>query len=515
MAQAIAARRRGDDFQARMFWVHALDLLKPDSHVVRVAYETTCPKGFDDILIEYDKEGVLRDNVGSPIHHRYIQCKWHTKAGNFGYENLIDPGFIHAKKISFLQKAHCAQKKYAPDGQGCRFELHTNWRINQNDPLLKLILKNNNALDHTALFDSTGDRSKMGKVRKCWREHLGIDDSSLQLVVQTLSVVEIPDSLVDIRERLNDRLESLEFRSYPESESNFPYDDLLLKLLDQGDRHVDFDKSSFMDMAQREGLLVKKAKTINIPSIGVQSFKHQIDNLEDQCDYLLDLCGYFDGRYIKNGADWQVHIFPELKKFIIDRAQSNDRLRVTLDTHVSIAFAAGTLLNVKSGRQIEIKQRNYGSHNWLVDDASPDVNWPQFIFEDEYIEQEIKGQNGEIALAISLTHDVGADVRTYVKAVLPHIGCIIYCRLDGGTSQKSVHSGCHAQMLAEGIVKELRNCRLNISHIHLFIAGPNGFAFFLGQLQQGLGSITVYEYDYDGLRNRNYQSGLSFSNTVA
>ena len=44
--------------------------------------------------------------------------------------------------------------------------------------------------------------------------------------------------------------------------------------------------------------------------------------------------------------------------------------------------------------------------------------------------------------------------------------------------------------------------------VHLFIAGPNAFAFFLGQNQPAFGPVTLYEWDFDGLRDRNYSPSL-------
>ncbi len=128
MARANVARRHGDDFQARLFWLKAASLLDPNSPVVKVAYETG-PKSFDDIMVEYDPNAAPPDHEGKPIYRRYLQCKWHTTAGTFGYQDLIDPAFINAARYSLLQKAQHAQARYAPDGAGCRFELVTNWRI--------------------------------------------------------------------------------------------------------------------------------------------------------------------------------------------------------------------------------------------------------------------------------------------------------------------------------------------------------------------------------------------------
>jgi hypothetical protein len=40
MAEAVVARQQGDNFQARLFWLNAAQLLDPASAVRRVAYET-------------------------------------------------------------------------------------------------------------------------------------------------------------------------------------------------------------------------------------------------------------------------------------------------------------------------------------------------------------------------------------------------------------------------------------------------------------------------------------------
>jgi len=41
-------------------------------------------------------------------------------------------------------------------------------------------------------------------------------------------------------------------------------------------------------------------------------------------------------------------------------ASDQPRFRIALDAHVTLAFAAGSVLNIKSGRQIELEQRSTG-----------------------------------------------------------------------------------------------------------------------------------------------------------
>jgi hypothetical protein len=45
--------------------------------------------------------------------------------------------------------------------------------------------------------------------------------------------------------------------------------------------------------------------------------------------------------------------------------------------------------------------------------------------------------------------------------------------------------------------------------LHLLIAAPNAFTFFLGQRQPGLGKVTLYEYDFEGANDGGYKPSLS------
>ena len=505
MARANIARRQGDDFQARLFWLNAASLLDPDSPVIKVTYETG-PKSFDDITIEYDPDAAPQDHEGRPIHRRYVQCKWHTTAGTFGYTDLIAPTFINARCYSLLQRAHQAQTQYAPDGIGCQFKLVTNWQIKAGDPLQILVRKESDALDLHRLFDSTTDASSMGRVRKIWREHLKIEDPCLILVARTLAIAETLDSLADLRERLDEKFFAVGMRRVPASESGFFYDDLIVKLLAHG--RVEFDRESFAEMARSKGLLDDCARRDKVFTIGVRSFMHPIDNLEDRCTRMLNLVPYFDERYIRNEADWREHAYPNLRDFLRDAASTTDSLCLVLDTHVSLAFAAGAVVNVKSGKHIQIEQRADGRRLWSMDDAHPNPVWPKLTPENEIID----GGRDEIAIAIGLTHDVSGDVSAFVTQNLPHVGRIIHCRPESGPSQRSVQCGRHAWMLAEAAVQYLQAVRQQGTRgalVHIFIAGPNGFVFFLGQHQQAIGPAALYEWDFDRQRGGGYSISLT------
>lgn len=505
MARSNVARRQGDDFQARQFWLKAAALLDPNNPVVKVSYETG-PKGFDDITLDYDPKCSPRDHEGVPIYRRHIQCKWHTKAGVFGYEDLVDPAFINAARYSLLDKVYKAQSQHAPDGFGVRFEFMTNWRIKADDPLLLLVRKESDALDLDVLFDDTGDQSRMGRVRKLWREHLGrFDHARLRLALRTLAIAESPESLASLRERLDDKFAAVGMKRVPVDETSFFYDDLITKLLAQG--RIEFDRKSFREMAQCEGILEAPSSSPGVLIIGVRSFMHPIDALENRCDRMLNLVPYFDGRYIRGEANWQARVFPDLRTFLLDEARSSDHLQLILDAHASLAFAVGTILNLRSGKRLEIEQRTGGRRFWTMDDQPPSVEWPGFDFEDEVIDPLAP----DLALAIGLTHDISEAVRGFAKSRALGIERIIHCVPRGGPSQQSVRCGRHAWMLAESAVQRVRALRAASpvsGRLHVFVAGPNAFTFFLGQHQQALGSTALYEWDFEGSRGGGYRLGL-------
>ncbi len=497
MTQAMTALRQGNDFQARLFWLHAALLLDRKAAVTRVAYETG-PKAFDDVLIEYTPARGPQDHTGCHVVRDHLQCKWHVRPDEFGYADLVDPDFSNAKTVSFLQRARDAQLQFAPEGTGARFKLVTNWRLRRDDPLARLILMQWQALDLARLFDGTTDASAMGGVRKLWREHLGLDDDALALVARTLGVTLRLDSGDELRDRLNDRFAAVGLVRVPTSEAGFFYDDLIGKLHGQGRK--DFDRESFRAMCEQENLFDKDRER-NPVTVGVRSFMHPIDDLEARCDKTLNLVPQFDGRFIRDEQAWNDALFPELRGFFLGAARANDYLRIILDTHVSLAFAVGSILNVKSGKTVEIEQRTGGRRFWSATDLPADQNWPNLS-----VELETVAEGTERAVGVSFTHDVTNDVRKYVNGN-PAIGSILHVGLTSGPSRQSVQCGHHAQILADALLAELRSGGAK-PVTHIFIAAPNAFAFFLGQNQPAIGPTVIYEWDFEGTRDGTYRPGL-------
>ncbi|QYU65988.1 SAVED domain-containing protein [Leptolyngbya sp. 15MV] len=383
----------------------------------------------------------------------------------------------------------------------------TNWRLQHGDPLGDLVSKNSDAIDLARLYEGTTHRSRMGAVRKKWREHLGIDDDALARLVRTLVIAETPESLEALRARLDDRFLAVGMRRIPHDRAGHVYDGLPGQL--QGQGRVEFDRISFLEMCRREGLLEKAEPEAQMLTVGVRSFMHPIDDIEARCDRVLNLVPYFDGRYIRREADWAQLIHPTLQRFLVEAAREAEGVRLVLDAHASLAFAAGAVLNVKSGRCVEVEQRTDGRRFWHAADVPDDPAWNDWEFD---IETKADPIGGELALAVSLTHDVGEAVRAHLSSSAHRVRTLVHARPAGGPSQRAVACGRHAWKLAERLVSRTRPLSEpagSSRHAHLFFAGPNTLAFFLGQLHQALGPTTVYEWDFEGLGGGGYRPGIT------
>jgi hypothetical protein len=479
-----------------MFWLRAARLLFPDSPIVRVAFETG-PKSFDDIWVDYAAGHGQLDQFGRPLGREHIQCKWHVAPGSYGYAALIDPEFVNANTRSLLQRAYDAYE--TAGGAGVRFKLLTNWQIDRDDPLRTMVGMRSGALRHNRLFDDTTDRSKAGGVRKLWRGHLEIDDDALGAFAGALAFGQAHDALEELRDLLDPVLLGAGLRRIPANESVFPYDDLVFQWMAQG--RLEFDRATLLDACRRENLLAAPAPTAI--SFGVKSFEHPIDPLQMRCTEVLDLTPEFDERFIRDDRDWSSTLYPKLSAFLIDAARHHDRIRLALDAHVSLAFAAGSVLDLKSGRAVELEQRSMGRQIWTPSDQDPDSDWPAIEFE-----RVETGSGGKaLALAIGLTHDIGKDVARYADANLPEVGTVLVCRPTGRARPDSVKCGRHAFDIAQRIASEARTDEG--AAIHLFVAAPNALVFFLGQRRALLGRVTLYEFDFEGTRDRSYHPSLT------
>ena len=275
----------------------------------------------------------------------------------------------------------------------------------------------------------------------------------------------------------------------------------------KGIERNEFDK----ELEKRIFLVADKYSPKRI-SIGVKSFVRGTENMEEETESCLSLIDKFDGRNIKDGYDWNNDIYENLKEFLHANTSNKQAYQIFLDTHASLAFAAGRILDSKSGIHVCPIQKSAtnGIVLWDVKLSSKKnySNWDN--------SHEIFDENQyDSVLILNVTRNIYSDVVEFIKENHLSIGRIINCTPNEvGATNFSIEDGNHAATLANSIYNAIsqRTTAQRRSTLHIFASAPNAFMFFLGQNSMGFGKCVLYEYDFEQRNSCSYSPSIYFTN---
>ncbi|MBY5439054.1 SAVED domain-containing protein [Rhizobium leguminosarum] len=493
MADAVIANWDGHDYQARFFWIHASGLRNPETpHVVEVSYETDGPKGFDDVVVRYNPGRAGRRSFRVETAHH--QVKFHVnQAGRFGFRDLIEPEFIGATAVSILERLKEAVEKAPPNST---FTLVTTDRVRDDDPLSKLLKTADKSVDVDKLAVGKTERSEMGEVRALWRNHLKLDtDEELFAILDTFHIMEGYHSLQDMREHVDLRFQVVGLSSGGNS-LEFKFDGAARALkVTQRNR---LTREAFEELCIEQGWIKSTQPEVR-KNISIRSFTDgPTDYLDATPENTLSLLHMFDARHLQAGADWDTDVRPAVEGFLTGVRETDKNIRLVLDSHSSVAFLAGAMLGFKTNTHVELNQKGRGPTTvWRSDDgkAGPPASTSLIDI----------GDGSDVAVVVSFSRNALADVQEYVKANVATVGRILHVTPHGGTGQKSLAGGAHAADLADQIADAVKALRPAFgARRHIFISGPNAFAFFMGQHRDAMGPVTLYEFDFKGAVDGSY-----------
>lgn len=509
MAKALIAQGYGLNYQGSLFWLQAARLFIPQANVVRVDYEAVGMGGFDDVVVRYADaftDGGLRRVIADAY-----QVKFHIDHQRAAKtDDLMDPGFIGGTAFSLLQRLQFLYRELGADAQYYRFHLVTPWGVDPDDHLTRLIENSDGRLRLDLLFDGTTDQSQKGRIRKAWREHLELEsDAELRGLLETLRIrTNFPD-LESLRSQRDTELQNAGFLRAEAGMASQRYEELIRNLYAEGIH--EFDRDRLRDIAEKEGLWVgRPAVEEEALRLGIRSFVKGAEHLGDRTDRMLCLLDRFQGRALREGEDWVGSVKPALASFLAEAVSENRPIQLHLDTHSSLAFAAGYCLDPKATSKLTLVQKipNRGSKIWEVQDGAP-------ADEDEWEWEIIETGTGgpDVALSLAVTHSVHGDVELFQRAALSTVGRIFRASVRPKISPAAVRDGDHALRLAREasqMMKASRTADERQATLHIFMAAPNAFALFLGQVARSFGQCVVYEYDFDSNLPGAYQPALVF-----
>ena len=270
------------------------------------------------------------------------------------------------------------------------------------------------------------------------------------------------------------------------------------------------DRTSFeRDLKIRIQAIAETFRPKRIP-VCIKSFTRNSDHPDAASEKTLDLCSVFEGRKIRPEFTWSKNIVDSLISFLTTATNHTERFKLYLETHASIAFAAGRLFDSKSGVDIVPvqKTRTNGSEVWELSGNTQD-NFSDWMVQIEQINDEVSNT----VLILNITRDIRSDVEHYIVDSGLRVGRLITCSLpnDGGTNW-AIRDGDHAAFLANRIYTVLacRTISERRGYLHIFSAAPNGFMFYLGTVSRGFGKIILYEYDFEQADTCTYSPSVIF-----
>jgi len=340
-----------------------------------------------------------------------------------------------------------------------------------------------------------GNKSKMGIIRKSMKDHLSLtSDDELEVVLHPLRILHSTDNAEQVIKKLNMSLKLAGLKPIVEGTVINPYVELI-KGMHIRRKNV-FTKDELLKICKDNDLWVGQSITEKkVHSIGIRSFHRWAENMEDETTAMLCLLENFNGRYIKDTSHWNSLIMKKLEGFLLYSTNKEAENHLHLDTHSSVAFAAGYYLDSKSGVEVAPVQRSMGRQVWKPEKNIKYDNYPGWIYEEDI--RNIDGR--DLVITLGIRHQIIEEVDFYLEQLNLPIRRVINCTIDGGHGSSVIKDGSHAWLLADKIATYIndRPLKERFGHIHIFSAVPNALLFYIGQFARAFGPCTLYEYDFD------------------
>ncbi|OOG76918.1 SAVED domain-containing protein [Flavobacterium sp. A45] len=506
MADSVLAIQKGFEFQAKFFWYKACSLYRPGSTAVEITYEAESVPGFDDVTISFDPPRL--STYGYSVSRECYQVKFHVDHSRaFDVDALTDPAFIGAVSESLLQKLYKNFQASEEDYATTNYYIINTWGVDRNDDL-NYLLNNEGAIIFKRLFDGTTDRSKMGKIRKKWKEHLGLSDDELKKVLRQLRICANSPSGEFFDETLSYGLSAVNLKPLYDDKRTNPYSSLIVRLHEEKSNRL--HKDNLYAILEQEDLWVttttnEKAEA----SAGIRTFRKGAENLGLETDKFLCLLKHFESRYILDESLWQGEVLPAVQAFSQELINLEKPIILHLDTHISTAFALGYYIGNKSGTEITIVQKSpKGRALWkpkLTASGEETEQW-------DFSEISVNSDGDDLALSISITNDISAEVDLFIRSQLTTVVSVLHAKAISGCGFSAIKDADHILQYIVYLNRKIRAWRIangTQKKIHIFISAPNSFNFFLGQHGSGYGRISLYEYDFEGIRTGTYVQSLN------
>lgn len=494
MANQVAARLSGDDYQHLYAWFYVLELLMPGRNVRQVTVEDATAGSVDDVTIRHD--------LGTSQPDSFHQVKYHVDhRSEYSTDKLIEHDENHA---SLLEKLWNTWKLLTRDDPGREVILHlvSNWTWDAKDKMKACIDGHDNSVKDQ--FFTASARSAIGQTRAKWVSALGADPDEFRRFIRRLRFRLGFDCGESLSQRVAERMENLGLK----------HDVAALKVttgivrewIERGRQEI--SRENLEATLQEHDLYLpetaERCVVVYLDTIKVQTF-------DVAPDYHLDWRDLFEGpEHMKghrptNPNDWNERMLPDIRALEARIGQETTCrfIRARGSARLSAWFAFGNIFSSVANYTLEVEQR--GSQ-WRTDAAAaPDfylINTTEGGLDGEMLEDgDGSPRKGDtVAVGISVTGTLDADVRDYLASGLDPVSALLLLRPEHAVGFDALRSANDLTALAQQAKAMIRNFmkKRRARRVLLFYFGPFSGACFLGHHLSALGEVQVMEDQQPG-----------------
>lgn len=482
MANQVAARLAGDDYQHLVAWLALLELLDPASQLESVTVEDADAGSVDDVTKRYAASAGLPD--------QYIQVKYHVDhRSQYSTDVFLDAS---GKSRSLLRKFYDSWIGLRQRGRTVELELKTNWTWDARDRVQGCIRGSDNALSDD--FFLASPQSDIGKLRQRWIDHLGIADEDFRQFATSLRLRFGYDCADELERHVAERMKHRGLRH------------------DRGALHTSAGIVRDLIKAHRTALSCTDVEALidayslrlappdDEPAAVVYlvTIKEQVFDVNP--DFMLDWRRHFEGDAQKRShrvldpASWNDRMLPELRELEhrLNTTSVSRLLRARGLARLSAWFAFGYTFAEVARYTIEIDQTG---QLWRTDATPSDLR------------MEIAGQEAiadgdaeSVAAGISVAGSLESDVRAHVKATR-EAAAVLFLQPNRELGRGCFSSASDVAAFARGTKEQLRAFvkAHRARRLSLYYCGPISGACFLGhQLNAVASEIQIMEDQQPG-----------------
>lgn len=471
MANQVAARLSGDDYQHLFAWQFVLELLMPQRKVLQVTVEDSQAGSVDDVTIQHKADSNLPD--------QFYQIKYHVDLRN----EYSTPALIEHKlgEASLLEKFWRTWQFLRAQNSKREIELRlvSNWTWDAKDKLKSCIDGHDNSIKDE--FLTASPRSDIGKLRKLWQSTLGANDEEFQSFIKCLRFRLGYDCAQELEQRLSERMENLRLKS--DASALLVAAGIVRGWIKKGRQilsRVEVEKTlREHDLFSPE--IIERAATVYLVTVKAQKF-------DLAPDYILDWRDYFIGDANKKGhqlADpttWNTKLLPQLYDLESQINQQTDcrLIRARGLARLSAWFAFGFAFSDVARYKLEIAQQG----NFWLTDAIPNEDFRLLASNGLDVQdgEIVDGIGDTVAVGISVSGSLDKDVRRFISNRSETIASMLLLRPERELGKECLRNGGDAVALATQFKEIARGFakRWSAQKMLLFYFGPLSGACFIG-----------------------------------